>query len=272
MPADRSQSSAPRGPRANLVGTAQKIRRVFLPTLTRDLLQHSAQAYNTRVEDMLLTALLLSFYRLTGDARLRVNLEGHGRHTFGHPIDLSRTVGWFTCAHPVDLIMESEALGDALVGVKEQLRRVPGQGLAYAVGRWLRQRGHMVLPAESGIVFNYLGQFDQMQTRTRLIRLSEESSGPSQGRRNRRNCVVEILSMVFDGCLRMEWQYHPTCHSSEHIEAWADNYVATLTALVAHCCNPANGSYTPADFPSVELGSADIEAIQALAAASNGAP
>jgi non-ribosomal peptide synthase protein (TIGR01720 family) len=272
MPTDHGQSAEPSGASANLVGTAEKIRRVLLPGLTRDLLHDSAHAYNTRVEDMLLTALLLSFHRLTGDARLRVNLEGHGRDTLNHPIDLSRTVGWFTCAYPVDLILDSEVPGEALVGIKEQLRGVPGHGLAYAMGRWLRPREGLALPTESGIVFNYLGQFDQMLTRRRLIRVSEESSGPDQGPNNRRNCLIEILSLVFDGCLRVEWHYHPACHSREQIERWADEYVETLTALVAHCCNPANGAYTPADFPSVGLGFAEIEAIRALAAASNGVP
>jgi hypothetical protein len=38
--------------------------------------------------------------------------------------------------------------------------------------------------------------------------------------------------------------------------------------LVAHCTDAGAGGYTPADFPLVALGLAEIEDIQALAAAS----
>jgi amino acid adenylation domain-containing protein/non-ribosomal peptide synthase protein (TIGR01720 family) len=259
---------------ANFVGTAQKVQRVLAPALTRDLLQKSPRAYNTRVEDALLTALLLSHFQLSRKSRLRIDLEGYGRDSFDPTLDLSRTVGWFSCLYPVDLVLENESLRDALVHVKEQLRRVPGNGLAYALGRWMMPRAGIRLPAGSGIVFNYLGQFDQMLTRTRLIRVSEESSGPNQGPSNRRSCLIEILSMVFDGSLRVEWHYHPACHSRQHIETWADHYMEALAELVDHCCNSENGGYTPADFPSVALGLAELERIQALAAASlpEGAP
>ena len=259
---------------ANLVGTADKVSRVLAPATTRDLLQNSPRAYGTQIEDMLLTALLLSHYRITATTRLRIDLEGHGRDSFDPMLDLSRTVGWFTCLYPIDLVLEGEGLKHALVSVKEQLRRVPGNGLAYALGRWFMPQSGVQLPATSGIAFNYLGQLDQMLTRTRLMRLSPENSGPNQGPANRRSCLIEILSVVSEGSLRMEWHYHPGCHSRDHIETWADGYLETLTDLVAHCCNSENGGYTPADFSSVALGLAELDEIQALAAASlvGGAP
>jgi non-ribosomal peptide synthase protein (TIGR01720 family) len=134
------------------------------------------------------------------------------------------------------------------------------------LGRWLLPcRG---LPAGSGIVFNYLGQFDQMLTRTGLIRVSQESSGPNQGPTNRRSCLIEILSLVFAGSLRVEWHFHPACHSRQSIESWADNFLAALTDLIAYCCEVEHGGYTPADFPSVPLCHGEIDQIQALAAAS----
>jgi amino acid adenylation domain-containing protein/non-ribosomal peptide synthase protein (TIGR01720 family) len=253
---------------ANVVGTAQKVQRVLPPDLTRDLLQRSSQAHNTRVEDILVAALLLSSCRISGCARLRIDLESHGRDSFVPSLDLSRTVGWFSCLYPLELQLEGESLREALIGVKEQLRRVPGSGLAYGLGRWLVPRPDMRLPPESGIVFNYLGQFDQMLTSTRLMRVSEESNGPNQASTNRRTCLVEILSLVFDGSLRMEWHYHPACHDRDRIEAWADCYLDVLIELLSYCCNSDQAGCTPADFPSVALGFAELEQIQALAAAS----
>jgi amino acid adenylation domain-containing protein/non-ribosomal peptide synthase protein (TIGR01720 family) len=252
----------------NLVGTAHKVQRVLGAAFTRDLLQTSSRAYNTRVDDMLLAALALSYTRLSGNKRLRIDLEGHGRGSFDASLDLSRSVGWFTCLYPVDLILEGDGLKDAIIGIKEQLRRVPGNGLGYAIGSWLKPSLQLGLPGGSDIAFNYLGQFDQMLTGTPLIRVAEESSGPHQGAGNRRSHLIEILSLVFDGSLRMEWHYHPACHSLEQIETWADLYIDALTELVAHCTDAGAGGYTPADFPLVALGLAEIEDIQALAAAS----
>jgi amino acid adenylation domain-containing protein/non-ribosomal peptide synthase protein (TIGR01720 family) len=269
IPASDAVADVPPGSRAaNLVGTAEKLRRVLAPALTRELLQKSPRAYGTRVEEVLLTALLLSYSRLSGNARLRIDLEGHGRDAFDPTIDLSRTVGWFSCRYPVDLVLEGGSLKDALVGVKEQLRRVPGNGLAYGLGRWLMPGGGVPLPGGSDIVFNYLGQFDPLLTRNRLIRVSEESSGPDQGPTNRRSCLIEILSLVFDGSLWVEWHYHPACHSRRYIETWAGDYLETLADLVARCGNSENGGRTAADFPTVALGLAELEHIQELAGAS----
>jgi non-ribosomal peptide synthase protein (TIGR01720 family) len=252
----------------NLVGTARKAQRVLGAAFTRDLLQTSSRAYNTRVDDTLLAALALSYLRVSGRKRLRIDLEGHGRGSFDASLDLSRSVGWFTCLYPVDLILEGDDLKDAIIGIKEQLRRVPGNGLGYAMGCWLKPSPHAGLPGGSDIAFNYLGQFDQMLTGTPLIRVAEESSGPNQGAGNRRSHLIEVLLLVFDGSLHMEWHYHPACHSHEQIETWADLYVDALTELVAHCTDAGAGGYTPADFPLVALGLAEIEDIQALAAAS----
>jgi hypothetical protein len=58
---------------------------------TRALLQDVPKAYNTQVNDVLLTALVQAFSYWTGDAGLLIDLEGHGRVETLEDIDLSRT-------------------------------------------------------------------------------------------------------------------------------------------------------------------------------------
>src|SRR5260370_25154343 len=85
--------------------------------------------------------------------------------------DRSRTVGWFTSVFPVRLeaggldleeaLRGGAALGEAVKGIKEQLRRVPGGGLGYGLLRYLNPE---TAPALSGLAgpqigFNYLGRF-----------------------------------------------------------------------------------------------------------------
>ena len=53
-------------------------------------------------------------------------------------MDLSRTVGWFTCLFPVRLALRGRTgPGEALKAVKEQLRAIPRRGIGYGLLRYL---------------------------------------------------------------------------------------------------------------------------------------
>ncbi|MEU8820497.1 amino acid adenylation domain-containing protein [Actinoplanes sp. NPDC048796] len=106
-------------------------------------------AYRANAQDVLLTALAVAAGR-----DVLVELEGHGREEQIVPgADLSRTVGWFTTAHPVRL---SAGEGpDPLKRVKEQLRAAPDGGIGYG----LLRRGDPRPP----ILFNYLGRAEGEQ-------------------------------------------------------------------------------------------------------------
>ncbi|MCW0014631.1 condensation domain-containing protein, partial [Burkholderia pseudomallei] len=105
---------------------------------TLALLQDVPRAFNTQINEVLLTALLLAFGDWTGNATLAVDLEGHGREDLFDGVDTSRTIGWFTSHYPV-FLNAGDATGavDALRHVKEQLRAVPMRGLGYGIARYL---------------------------------------------------------------------------------------------------------------------------------------
>jgi hypothetical protein len=99
---------------------------------TQALLQDVPAAYQTQINDVLLTALVQAVKQWTGESLLLVDLEGHGREEIFEDVDLSRTVGWFTTLFPVLLdIGAASSLADALKTVKEQLRNVPNRGIGY---------------------------------------------------------------------------------------------------------------------------------------------
>ncbi|NJL81026.1 MAG: hypothetical protein HC917_23600 [Richelia sp. SM2_1_7] len=60
---------------------------------TKALLEEIHQAYNTQINDVLLTALVQAFAKWTGEAKLRVDIRNDGRKTVFQDIKLSRTVG-----------------------------------------------------------------------------------------------------------------------------------------------------------------------------------
>ena len=84
-------------------------------------------------------ALAAGLWEWSGERRLLVDLEGHGREELGEEVDVSRTVGWFTTLFPVRLeIKAREQPGAALKRIKEQLRGVPQRGIGYGLLRYLR--------------------------------------------------------------------------------------------------------------------------------------
>ena len=82
---------------------------------TRALLQEVPRVYGTQINEVLLTALGRVLSRWTGERRVVVELEGHGREALGGAeLDLSGAVGWFTSMYPVVLEADWGASGEAL--------------------------------------------------------------------------------------------------------------------------------------------------------------
>ncbi|RIE04960.1 hypothetical protein D3H35_03215 [Cohnella faecalis] len=67
---------------------------------TEKLLKQVNKAYNTEINDILLTALGLAIGEWNDSKQAAIELEGHGREEIGHEVDISRTVGWFTTQYP----------------------------------------------------------------------------------------------------------------------------------------------------------------------------
>ncbi len=239
---------------------------------TQDLLQRAPAAWRTQINDMLLAALALALRAWSGRGAHRIEIEGHGREeqAIGGP-DVSRTVGWFTTLYPVALDIEG-ANGEieALRAVKESLRAVPDKGLSYGVMRYGSDAGARAAlaaaePAE--LLFNYLGQFDQVVAGASHFRFADESTGAWHGAANERTHRVEVVSLVRGG--RFEARF---IHGSEPAEAaavarLAADFAAALRSLVAQCTAAGAGGFTPSDFSLARI---DQPALDALAARHTG--
>jgi amino acid adenylation domain-containing protein/non-ribosomal peptide synthase protein (TIGR01720 family) len=242
----------------NTMGSAQTFSVTLSADETRALLQEVPAAYHTQINDLLLTALAQTIERWTGEQSLLVALEGHGREEIFPDMDLSRTVGWFTTVFPVRLQLD-QALppGRALLEIKEQLRRVPQRGLGYGLLRHLSGDAELASklktlpPAE--VSFNYLGQFDQVFSESGLFTAAKESGGWTEESEGRRQHVLDVVGIVFDTCLRLNWTYSENLHERETIERLAEWFVKFLGELLAHCKSPEAGGYSPSDFPLARL-------------------
>ncbi|MBE9224524.1 amino acid adenylation domain-containing protein [Phormidium sp. LEGE 05292] len=207
---------------------------------TQALLKEVPQIYQTQINDVLLAALVQAFAQWTGEQTLLIDLEGHGREEISDDVDLSRTVGWFTTVFPVFLNLEKASNpGDVLKKVKEQLRSIPHRGIGYGVLRYLSDDRQITeqlstLP-QAEVIFNYLGQFDQTLSELSFFSLAQESSGLARSSKGKRCHLLEIDGLVKQGQLQLNWSYSQKVHRRSTIEFLAQNFVAALRSIVAHC-------------------------------------
>jgi amino acid adenylation domain-containing protein/non-ribosomal peptide synthase protein (TIGR01720 family) len=243
---------------ANREGSGHTVAVSLSTDETNALLQDVPEVYHTRIDDVLLTALVRAFRRWTGKDALLVELEKHGREELFEDVDLSRSVGWYTSAFPVLLELEETAtLGDALKSTKEQLRCIPRGGIGYGLLRYLCRDAEVaqkmsVLP-RAEVSFNYLGQFDQTFQASGLFALARESSGATRDREARRSNLFEINASVIGGRLRAEWIYSAEIHAGATVEKLAHDFIEELQGLIAHCLSGEAGGHTPSDFPLARL-------------------
>ena len=188
---------------------------VLSKDLTFKLLKESGKAYNTEVNDLLLTALSKSLAEVIGSRVNHITLEGHGREEeiSEGKINISRTVGWFTTMYPVRLEVSNtrsgtdENLSTTIKDTKECLRQIPNKGIGFGASIGYDP---ILLPK---ISFNYLGQLDQAKdsskctgkatdSRGSIWNIVNETSGTSVDSKNHDENIININGFIADGMLQ----------------------------------------------------------------------
>ncbi len=240
----------------NSVASARSIMVSLDSEETTALLKHSPQAYRTRIDDLLLSALAMAYTKWADVESLLVDVEGHGRHEFSDGIDVTRTVGWFTTIYPVELKAERrKQVGDVIKKIKQRLREAPRQGIGYGMLRYLREEEGKRLSekARAEVSYNYFGQVDDAAAGEGLMRIDNSGSGMSRSSKGQRSYALEVSSAVTGGRLRVEWVYSAELQSRERVEELAGLYIESLKEIITHCRSDEAGGYTPSDFPLAGL-------------------
>jgi amino acid adenylation domain-containing protein/non-ribosomal peptide synthase protein (TIGR01720 family) len=237
---------------------ARTLRASLTAEETEALLTRVPEAYRTQVPDLLLTALAQALAAWTGQARMLVDVEGHGREEIDPQLDLSRTVGWFTTSFPVLLELDpSLGPGEALTAIKEQLRAIPDHGLGYGLLRYLR--GDLALAKRLGalpraeIGFNYLGQIDGLAAGPSPSVRLRARTGPPRAPGQRRAHLLELVAAVSGAQLHVELVHGEGRYDRRTIEVLSQRFVASLRVLIEHCLSPGAGGPTPSDFQRAKL-------------------
>ncbi|MGH1441603.1 MAG: condensation domain-containing protein, partial [Cellvibrionaceae bacterium] len=217
----------------SLSGVLESHRAVLSKERTRCLLQDIHGVYGTEFQDVLLGCLS----KVLGDhysrAKIYIDLEGHGREEVLEGIDIHRTVGWFTSLYPLELEV-SEEIGVHLRETKDRLREVPDKGLSYGVLRYLSASGDEYRYDKGGILFNYLGDFDN-ELQEGVLGIASESSGANISDLNSDGYGLLLTFMIVAGELQMSWSYDTGLYSESLIAELSSLYVLGLADIVDHC-------------------------------------
>lgn len=215
---------------------------------TQKLLGETNKTYNTQINDILLAALLVTVRDLTGENRLKILMEGHGREEVIENIDVSRTIGWFTTIYPVyfDLGKEKE-ISMSIKLVKETLRKIPNNGIGYGVLKYLKKDQDLLNDETAPILFNYLGEMSKKATNEEFS-ASWLSPGESIGGENARDASIEINSIIVEDTLIINTTFNEGEYSEFLIADFNQKYKENLEMIIDHCINQTESEKTASDY------------------------
>ena len=251
----------------NTVGSRRAVRVALDEGETRDLLTRAGEAYRTRIQEVLVCALSEALSEWTGNDRVKIEIEGHGREDIASGIDVTRTIGWFTSVYPLIIDFDRKSgSGEKLKSVKEQMRRVPNQGIGYGILRYLSADEHTVeslkQQGDAEVVFNYFGQLDNAASPSQFA-MAPEDKGSDRSERAHRIYLLDVVGDVAGGVLTLSFWYSENRHRRETIERLALRCRGALSNLIAHCLSEGAGGYTPSDFELVDIQQSDLDRIAA---------
>ncbi|MFD9741433.1 amino acid adenylation domain-containing protein [Umezawaea sp. NPDC059074] len=218
----------------NIAGSIGTVSVSLTAAETATLLREVPARFRTSIPDVLLTALASALGRWTGDSRVAIDLEGHGREEIFDDVDLSRTVGWFTSEYPVVLDVPRGPWPAAVKAVRRTLRAVPGKGLGHGLLR--RLRGTPGLPGKSEVLFNYHGQVDGSASADpgALVHAFRDPIGSEQDAAGPRTHLLEVVGAAKDGVLAFEWYFSGHVHDPATVRRVAEDFRAALRSVAAH--------------------------------------
>lgn len=204
---------------------------------TLGLLNNARNVYNSRVNEILLAALAVSVNKVTGQKRIAVELEGHGRETIHESIAIERTVGWFTDIYPV--ILEcSDDLDSVIKLTKETVRSIPNGGLDYC---FVKQSDEI-----PDIWFNYLGDISAESTAEN--RIDTALTGKSSADENKTLGDIAFNGMMNESVLVFDLTVNGERYSDVFSDKLADAFYDSLCAVVGFCETHEQTEKTASDY------------------------
>ncbi|MGG1652503.1 amino acid adenylation domain-containing protein [Paenibacillus sp. NRS-1780] len=204
---------------------------------TEALLTKAPSAYNTEINDLLLTALVMTIKEWTCNPNIAVDVESHGRDEFREHLNLTRTVGWFTSFYPVVYDASGDFPGELIQRVQHTHARVPHNGIGYGILKYLSEPQYtedLEFTLSPEILFNYLGRFEDGLQHEEII-----SSSMPMGELIHQDMQwpynLEMNAFIVNGIFHYSLRFNQRLFTRRTLEALALKYQQNLLDIIDHC-------------------------------------
>ncbi|ORX93211.1 amino acid adenylation [Basidiobolus meristosporus CBS 931.73] len=230
------------------------------PNLTAKLL-HASMVANIKIQEVLITTLLLSYHRLSGEKSLTLHMEGHGREPWDNNVDISRTVGWFTSIYPVSFILDTpDNIPASIIHVKEVLRSIPQNGFIFGLLQ-------SCLPADTitksypDIAFNYHGKLWQTSSNDSLWELQLNSPLKNSDIAQNEHLTHKITAdcTMYDEQATLRFGYDTSFYSRRTVMRWMKLWKAAVLEVLEYCQSRGISLRSPSDFPLLNISQKQLE-------------
>ena len=267
-------------PRRDKLSRMCHLRVVVPDALTGRLLLDVPRSIRGGINDVLLSALAIALVEWRRRNNLGpvvpvIDLEGHGRQELAGA-DLSRTVGWFTSIHPVDLDVGDvdfsavraggQVSGAVLRSVKERLRGIPDFGLGFGLLRYVNPGTAALLERFPGpqVSFNYLGRFESgVQDRSWQLSGDGNVLGGGSDLELSASHVLSVNGWVEDkggsSAMTTVWSWPEDAITYDVVSEMSELWVEVLGGFVKYAESSDGGGFTPSDFPLTSLSQQEID-------------
>ena len=196
-----------------------------------EALQKIAELNRSNIGNIILAAFIRELSKVSGSDIVYLDVEGHGRETFGAADDVSRTVGWFSSLYPVAINASGNpSLEAMLLRVKATLREIPNSGvgfgalLAYGSNEICQYIRHTHIRS---ICFNFFGTFDS-GSKGGIFNLIRDEMDQMVDPAAKRAYDIEISGEVRQDLLYISIRFGTQRYVSEEIAVLLGNVRASL--------------------------------------------
>ncbi|MBQ0011702.1 MAG: amino acid adenylation domain-containing protein, partial [Clostridiales bacterium] len=215
--------------------------------VTADLLYEAGKAYNTQINDLLLSALSMAVNQISGQGTIAVGMEGHGRELIHKDVNIDRTVGWFTSVYPV-ILNFSPNKEQTIINTKDMLHAIPNNGLGYGL---LYERD---LTERISVFFNYLGEMSRERNDENAVSVI---TGTSVSEKNRLAGDINMNALISGGRFECHISYNHCSRS--FAERFAEAYRNAIESTIDWCCSRDESRATASDFSDVTLTNEELD-------------
>ena len=222
---------------------------------TENILCNINKGYNTEINEILLTALVISLKKWTNNSAININIEGHGRENIIDGMNLNRIIGWFTSIYPVVINIEDENdILKCIRNVKESMRGIPNKGVGYGLLRYLRDENSLKQLGDinNEITFNYLGQMEQ-ESIGDVFEVIPDFVENCMSLESERPSLIDFVGIKINGELTFRVIYNTKIFDEEVINNLLFTFKEQLLKIVSYFDNVNEHEIITNDFESVDI-------------------